>query len=85
MVSYVNDILAEERNLGCSKFIISGGITGFLDGYYLMKKIKAPAVFGQASGFLRHAKTSYQDLYRYVNDQVNGLRLASAYLTLKHT
>jgi isopentenyl-diphosphate delta-isomerase len=49
-----------------------------------LKKIKAPAIFGQASGFLKHAKASYQDLYRYVNDQVNGLRLAGAYLTLKN-
>jgi len=83
MVSYVNDILAEEKNIQCRQIIISGGIASFLDGYYLMKKIRTKAVFGQASGFLRHAKEGYEDLHRYVNDNINGLRMANSYLTIK--
>ncbi len=83
MVNYVNEILTRESQPGCRQVIISGGINGFLDGYYLIRKIKTRAVYGQASGFLRHAKEGYNDLYQYVNDQVNGLRLAYAYLTLR--
>jgi len=83
MVNYVNDILSRESQPGCRQVIISGGISGFLDGYYLIRKIKTSAVYGQASGFLRHAKESYNDLHQYVTDQVDGLRLATAYLTLR--
>jgi isopentenyl-diphosphate delta-isomerase len=83
MVTYINKILEEEKKVNCTQIIISGGISGFLDGYYLLKKIRTRAVFGQASGFLRYAKESYDDLNRYVSDMVDGLKLAYSYLTLK--
>jgi isopentenyl-diphosphate delta-isomerase len=83
MVAYVNEILADEKNINCRQMIISGGITSFLDGYYLLKKIRTKAVFGQASGFLRHAKESYEELHRYITGNVNVLRLANTYLTIK--
>jgi isopentenyl-diphosphate Delta-isomerase len=84
MVGYMNKILSDEPAILCRQIIISGGIKSFLDGFYLMKKIHTPAIFGQASGFLRYAKEGYEDLYRYVSLQVNGLRLANSYLTIKH-
>lgn len=83
MVGYVNEILHTEKNPGFREVIISGGIKDFLDGYYLLKKLKTPAVYGQASGFLMHAMESYEDLHKYVESQIDGLRLAFAYLTLK--
>jgi isopentenyl-diphosphate delta-isomerase len=83
MVDYVNEILRSEKNPGCREVIVSGGIRNFLDGYWLIKKLATPAIFGQASGFLLHARESYEDLHRYVEGQVNGLKLAQAYLTLK--
>jgi isopentenyl-diphosphate Delta-isomerase len=83
MVSYVNEILAGEKNINCRQMIISGGIASSLDGYYLLKKIRTKAVFGQASGFLRHAKENYEELHRYVTGNINLLRLANTYLTLK--
>jgi len=83
MVDYVNRILLDEPAVQCRQIIISGGIKSFLDGFYLMKKLKTVSVFGQASGFLRHAREGYDELHEYVSHQVNGLRLANAYLTLK--
>jgi len=83
MVDYVNNILLTLTNPGCREVIISGGIKNYLEGYYLMKKIKTPAVYGQASSFLRYAKESYEALHAYVQSQVNGLMLANAYLTVK--
>jgi isopentenyl-diphosphate Delta-isomerase len=83
MVAYVNEILSDEKVIKCSQMIISGGITNFLDGYYLLKKIRTCAVFGQASGFLRFAKESYEELHRYIAGNLNVLRLADAYLTVK--
>jgi isopentenyl-diphosphate delta-isomerase len=67
----------------CKQVIISGGIQQFLDGYYLVNKINLPAVYGQASGFLRHARGTYEELYEYVDAQVQGLELANAFLKVK--
>lgn len=63
--------------------ILSGGVRDFLDGYYLIRKSKLPAVYGQASGFLKHARGEYEELRVYVEAQIRGLELAYAFLTLK--
>jgi isopentenyl-diphosphate delta-isomerase len=63
--------------------ILSGGVSDFLEGYYLCQKSKVPAVYGQASGFLRHAQGNYAELRDFVAQQVRGLELAHAFLRLK--
>jgi isopentenyl-diphosphate delta-isomerase len=67
----------------CREIIVSGGIHNFLDGFYLINKINATAVYGQASAFLQQAKTSYDALRQYCIDQINGLKLAYAFLSVK--
>ena len=62
---------------------IAAGITDFLDGYYLLKKSGFPAVYGQASGFLKHAQGEYAELKSYVQAQVRGLELAHAFLQVR--
>lgn len=64
-------------------WIISGGVSDYLDGYYLTQKSAVPAVYGQASGFLKHAQGSYEDLQAFVQSQIRGLELANAFLTLR--
>lgn len=59
------------------------GIPHFLDGYYLINRLSLTAIYGQASAFLRHARDEYEQLYRYVDNQVQGLELANAFLTIK--
>jgi isopentenyl-diphosphate delta-isomerase len=81
MAAYVNRILEEENAIKCREVIISGGIKNYLDGYYLLRVIHTRAIYGQASVFLKHAKESYDALHQYIKDQVNGLKLAYAYLT----
>jgi isopentenyl-diphosphate delta-isomerase len=85
MVGMVNDLVEElgDSGLACRQIIASGGVKNFLDGYYLVKKLRVPAVYGQASSFLEHAKTSYDALQQYVSAQIEGYRLANAYLRLK--
>ena len=84
MVGFVNQILAKEsNNLLCKQVIISGGIQSFLDGYYLINKIQTPAIYGQASAFLKHARGSYEDLYKFVDLQIKGLRMAECYLRVE--
>lgn len=84
MVQFANQ-LADElgQRLLCRQVIISGGVRHFLDGYYLIEKIKLPAVYGQASGFLKHARGSYDDLRKFVETQVRGLEVARAYLKVR--
>jgi len=84
MVLLVNGLLEElgERTR-CRQFIISGGVKTFLDGYYLTNRLQAPAIYGQASGFLRHARGNYEELQQYVAAQVEGLELANAFLRLR--
>lgn len=70
-------------NLRVKNVIISGGVRDFLDGYYLLKKSVLPAVYGQASGFLKYARGDYAELRIFVEAQVRGLELANAFLRVK--
>jgi isopentenyl-diphosphate delta-isomerase len=83
MVDLANHIFDTEPEILCRQLIISGGIKTFLDGYYLVKKSRLPAIYGQASGFLLHAREYYEKLREYVDYQVKGWQLAEAYLTPK--
>jgi isopentenyl-diphosphate Delta-isomerase len=82
MVESVNTIIATEKPV-CGELIISGGIKNFLDGYYLVKKSKLPAIYGMASTFLKYAKEDYDQLHTFVEGQVKGLEMAYAYLSVK--
>jgi isopentenyl-diphosphate delta-isomerase len=62
------------------QIIVSGGITDFLDGFYLIEQSPLPAVYGQASAFLQHAMGEYDALQSFVKAQVRGLELAKAFL-----
>ena len=67
----------------CKQVIISGGIKNFLDGYYLINKLALPCIYGQASAFLKEARGSYEELYAYIDAQIQGLELANAFLRVK--
>jgi len=83
MVEMTNDILASSSEIKCRQIIISGGVSNFLDGYYLTQKINTAAIYGQASAFLEHARGSYEDLQRYIQGQAEGLAIADAFLKIK--
>lgn len=84
MTDIVNEILQEMPDkIECRQVIISGGIENFLDGYYLMEKLQLPSVYGQASGFLKHALGPYEELQQYILAQKDGLLLAHQFLHVK--
>lgn len=82
MVDLVNQILKENPNPACRQLIISGGIQNALDGYYLTSKSQLPAVFGMASAVLKHASESYESLQNFLQNQIQVLSLAKAYLKI---
>ena len=83
MVENTNLLLTElGESALCNQFIISGGVRNFLDGYFLTKKLYSNAVFGMASGLLSYAVKSYEALEQFVEAQIEGLKLANAYLTI---
>lgn len=84
MVGFVNHALEDlGGKVACRQVIISGGIRDFLDGYYLLERVSLPAVYGQASGFLRHARESMDDLRAYTERQIRGLQLAKTFLKIR--
>ncbi|MDX2072524.1 MAG: isopentenyl-diphosphate delta-isomerase [Haliscomenobacter sp.] len=84
MVGFVNQLIAELGDrVKCPAVIISGGIQNFLDGYYLINKVKMPAIYGQASGFLKYAQGEYATLHTYIAAQIEGLELARAFLKVR--
>jgi isopentenyl-diphosphate delta-isomerase len=80
MIDIINGIVESNAEIKCKQLIISGGIRSHLDGYYLISKSKLPAVYGQASGYLRHASVSYLSLEKYIEEQILGLRFSKAWL-----
>ena len=84
MVVFYNDLENELTGLNRhADIIISGGVRDFMDGYYLTEKIKANAIYGQASAFLKHARGGYEELAEYVDLQIAGLKLARTYLRIR--
>ncbi len=84
MLSWLRDLLARpEVRPVCRHLIISGGVRDFLHGYYLLERSPLPAVYAQASAFLKPAMESYEALERYVENQLRGLNLAKAMLKVK--
>jgi isopentenyl-diphosphate delta-isomerase len=64
----------------CRQVIVSGGIADFLDGYAQISRLPVPAVYGQASAFLKHARGDYETLQGFIAQQIRGLGLAYALL-----
>lgn len=78
-----NKVRHNGKNIKCNQIIISGGVKTFLDGYYLTEKINFDAIYGQASGFLKHARGSYEELQAYTEGQLNGLKVAKQFLKVR--
>jgi len=77
------DVIAGEKALKARHIIISGGIHNFLDGYYHMAQLQYPAMYAQASAFLKYALLGEKELHQFVEAQIKGLELAYQYLKIR--
>jgi len=82
MISMINTYENTGKKINCKKIIISGGIKNFLDGYYHMQNCQLPSIYAQASGFLKYAM-DYDQLEKYCQVQIEGLKMAQAFLKVK--
>lgn len=83
MVDIINKMVLRGDQLVCNQLIISGGIRDYLDGFYLTQKSILPAIYAQASLFLKYSRGAYSELHQFVADQIEGYNMAKSYLTLK--
>jgi len=83
MVDIINGMVLSGDRFACNQLIISGGVRDFLDGFYLTQKSILPAIYAQASLFLKHSRGDYSALHQYITDQIEGYKMARNYLTLK--
>jgi isopentenyl-diphosphate delta-isomerase len=83
MVNMANEIIDKlGKKVQCKEVIISGGIKNFLDGFYLINKIQTKAIYGQGATLLQYAQHSYESLQTYLKAQIEGLKLANAFLKI---
>lgn len=83
MLHWANQVKGSLKPEQTPCLILSGGVRDFLDGYYLLQQSNFPAVYGQASGFLKHAQGEYSELQAYVQAQLRGLELAHTFLRVR--
>ncbi|MDO9182134.1 MAG: hypothetical protein Q7U04_06985 [Bacteriovorax sp.] len=83
MVCFLNALLKANSNYKQKQIIISGGVENILDGYYLKESLAFTSVIGQAKNFLKHAE-NYEDLRNFTAGQINGLKIAKAFLMTKN-
>lgn len=84
MTNYVVETYAKLGDKAkCKQIIVSGGIKNFADGYYNVKQIPVPAVYGQAYELLKRAAVSYEEVKNYIQKSMEAYRMAEAYLEIK--
>ena len=82
MIGFYNNLLADSSN-SCPMAILSGGIKSFLDGYYGIQKVNGPAIYGQASPFLKKALEGQEELEQHIEKEIAGYQLAEKFLRVK--
>lgn len=84
MVYWINQMSTDNNDgIKCRQIIVSGGVKNFLDGYYWTQHVRLPAIYGQASTLLKYARESQEALDEFIQQQIKGLQLARAFLTVR--
>ena len=81
MINNISIKLGSARK--CQNVIASGGIKNFLDGFYHIRTSKIPALYAQASPFLKYTLQGEESLNKFIESQLAGYRMAMRTLTIK--
>ncbi len=82
MVQWANEIISEGAEVKAKQLIISGGIKNFLDGFYHIHLANIESSYAMASGFLKYAMESEEELDQFVQLQLKGYDMAQAMLRI---
>lgn len=81
MMKFLNDIYKEHsKDIKTEAVIVSGGIQDYIQAYNLVSQSPIPAIYGQASALLKRAMNSYEELEKYLLNQLLGYRMAEKIL-----
>ncbi len=84
MLHFANTIFNKHsKEIKCQQLIISGGISNSVDGYFLTRESKIPAIFGMGSAFLTPASKGIEELRSYCENLIWSYQLAQNYLEIK--
>lgn len=83
MIEMINHLGMSNSEFKNKEIIISGGVKNFLDAHYLTAHLKNPSIVGMARNFLNHGH-SLDELRIYTNAQIEGLKMARAFLDVKN-
>ena len=82
MVRWANELISEGLEIKAKQIIVSGGIKNFLDGYFYVHLADLTASYAMASGFLKYALESEEELDQFVQLQLKGYDMAQAMLRI---
>ncbi len=83
MLGYITDMYQlQSAKIQCKKVVFSGGIKGFLDGYYFINRCPMPSIYAQASAFLKYAM-DYDKLKAFAELEIEGMQMSHALLKVK--
>ena len=83
MIDSINAINAHSKGSWKPDVIISGGVKGPLDAYYLKSKLQANSLIGQAASVLKHARISEESLEQYVQNFIDTYSMAKSFLKVR--
>ncbi|MBY0413197.1 MAG: hypothetical protein K2Q18_03485, partial [Bdellovibrionales bacterium] len=83
MIGMLNSLLKMNPKFIEKQIIISGGVENFLDGFYLQEQLHFSSIIGQAKNFLTKSE-NYDELQAFTRSQIEGLKMARAFLTVKN-
>ncbi len=84
MVRLVNQFFIDKSVKRDEKFfIISGGISSSLQGYFLTESLQGLACYGMAKPFLEASQESEEALMSFVEDHLRSLKMAHTFLVPK--
>ncbi|MCK5884445.1 MAG: hypothetical protein KAG61_12210 [Bacteriovoracaceae bacterium] len=81
MIAIVNQ-LTTSGSSQVTDFIVSGGVSSFLDGHYYTDKCEGNTLYGMAYRLLKYAE-SYDNLDQFMEKEVGGLEFARRFIRIK--